>query len=126
MSRPYNIGLDIGTSSIGWSVVDDQSKLVSVRGKYGYGVRLYDEGQTAAERRSFRTTRRRLKRRKWRLGLLREIFEPYITPVDDTFFLRQKQSNLSPKDQRKLYPQTSLFNDRTDRAFYDDYPTIYH
>ncbi|MGO2064001.1 MAG: type II CRISPR RNA-guided endonuclease Cas9, partial [Latilactobacillus curvatus] len=98
MSRPYNIGLDIGTSSIGWSVVDDQSKLVSVRGKYGYGVRLYDEGQTAAERRSFRTTRRRLKRRKWRLGLLREIFEPYITPVDDTFFLRQKQSNLSPKD----------------------------
>lgn len=29
MSRPYNIGLDIGTSSIGWSVVDDQSKLVS-------------------------------------------------------------------------------------------------
>ena len=55
MSRPYNIGLDIGTSSIGWSVVDDQSKLVSVRGKYGYGVRLYDEGQTAAERRSFRT-----------------------------------------------------------------------
>lgn len=126
MSRPYNIGLDIGTSSIGWSVVDDQSKLVSVRGKYGYGVRLYDEGQTAAERRSFRTTRRRLKRRKWRLGLLREIFEPYITPVDDTFFLRKKQSNLSPKDQRKLYPQTSLFNDRTDRAFYDDYPTIYH
>ncbi|MDG2978392.1 type II CRISPR RNA-guided endonuclease Cas9 [Latilactobacillus curvatus] len=126
MSRPYNIGLDIGTSSIGWSVVDDQSKLVSVRGKYGYGVRLYDEGQTAAERRNFRTTRRRLKRRKWRLGLLREIFEPYITPVDDTFFLRQKQSNLSPKDQRKLYPQTSLFNDRTDRAFYDDYPTIYH
>ncbi|WP_208422517.1 type II CRISPR RNA-guided endonuclease Cas9 [Latilactobacillus fragifolii] len=126
MKRPYNIGLDIGTNSIGWAIVDDQSKLVSVKGKYGYGVRLYDEGQTAAERRSFRTTRRRLKRRKWRLGLLREIFEPYITPIDSTFFLRQKQSNLSPKDQRKLYPQTSLFNDRPDADFYQQYPTIYH
>lgn len=126
MKRPYNIGLDIGTNSIGWAIVDDQSKLVSVKGKYGYGVRLYDEGQTAAERRSFRTTRRRLKRRKWRLGLLREIFEPYITPIDSTFFLRQKQSNLSPKDQRKLYPQMSLFNDRPDADFYQQYPTIYH
>ncbi|KRM22352.1 type II CRISPR RNA-guided endonuclease Cas9 [Latilactobacillus graminis] len=126
MKRSYNIGLDIGTNSIGWAIVDDQSKLISVKGKYGYGVRLYDEGQTAAERRSFRTTRRRLKRRKWRLGLLREIFEPYITPIDSTFFLRQKQSNLSPKDQRKLYPQTSLFNDRPDADFYQQYPTIYH
>lgn len=40
MSKSYNIGLDIGTSSIGWSVVDDQSKLVRVKGKMGYGVRL--------------------------------------------------------------------------------------
>ncbi|MHC9532590.1 type II CRISPR RNA-guided endonuclease Cas9 [Dellaglioa sp. L3N] len=126
MSKQYNIGLDIGTNSIGWSVVDDQSKLIRVKGKMGYGVRLYDEGKTAEERRGFRTTRRRLKRRKWRLGLLREIFEPYITPIDASFFLRQKQSNLSPKDSQKKYPKMSLFNDQSDIDFYKKYPTIYH
>lgn len=126
MNDSYNIGLDIGTNSIGWSVVDDQSKLVRVKGKMGYGVRLYDEGKTAEERRGFRTTHRRLKRRKWRLGLLREIFEPYITPIDESFFLRQKQSNLSPKDGQKKYPQMSLFNDKLDADFYHEYPTIYH
>lgn len=126
MAKTYNIGLDIGTNSIGWAVVDDQNHLMSIKGKYGYGVRLYDEGKTAEERRSFRTTRRRLKRRKWRLSLLREIFEPQITPLDNTFFLRQKQSSLSSKDNRKLYPEMSLFNDRTDTDFYTQYPTIYN
>ncbi|WP_413476686.1 type II CRISPR RNA-guided endonuclease Cas9 [Latilactobacillus fuchuensis] len=126
MNKPYNIGLDIGTNSIGWSVVDDQSQLVRIKGKLGYGVRLYDEGQTAEDRRLFRTTRRRLKRRKWRLGLLREMFEPYITPQDATYFLRQKQSNLSPKDLRKQQPQIGLFNDRLDSDFHYQYPTIYH
>ena len=126
MAKTYNIGLDIGTNSIGWAVVYDQNHLMSIKGKYGYGVRLYDEGKTAEERRSFRTTRRRLKRRKWRLSLLREIFEPQITPLDNTFFLRQKQSSLSSKDNRKLYPEMSLFNDRTDTDFYTQYPTIYN
>lgn len=126
MSKPYNIGLDIGTNSIGWSVVDEQGKLIRIKSKLGYGVRLFDEGQTAEERRQFRTTRRRLKRRKWRLGLLREMFEPHITPIDESFFMRQKESNLSPQDANKKYPQLHLFNDRTDQAFYNDYPTIYH
>lgn len=124
MDKPYNIGLDIGSHSIGWTVVDDNSKLVRIKGKLGYGVRLFDEGKTAEERRQFRTTRRRLKRRKWRLRLLHEIFEPHIAPLDETFFLRQKQSNLVPT-QKKL-PQLSLFNDRSDAEFYHKYPTIYH
>ena len=58
MAKTYNIGLEYGTNSIGRAVVDDQNHLMSIKGKYGYGVRLYDEGKTAEERRSFRTTRR--------------------------------------------------------------------
>ncbi|MGO3548256.1 MAG: hypothetical protein ACTIM9_01230, partial [Paucilactobacillus nenjiangensis] len=68
--KNYNIGLDIGTSSIGWAITDDNYNLMHAKGKYGYGTRIYSEGQTAAERRGFRTTRRRLNRRKWRLRLL--------------------------------------------------------
>lgn len=124
--RNYNIGLDIGTSSIGWTIVDDNAKIMHVKGKNGYGVRIFAEGQTAADRRGFRTTRRRLKRRKWRLRLLQEIFEPYILPIDENFFMRQKESNLVPQDPNKHFPGSILFNDRTDQEFHEQYPTIYH
>ena len=66
----YHIGLDIGTSSIGWAVIGDDFKIKRKKGKNLIGVRLFKEGDTAAERRSFRTQRRRLNRRKWRLKLL--------------------------------------------------------
>lgn len=122
----YNIGLDIGTSSIGWTIVDDNAKLIRTKGKQGYGVRIFSEGQTAEERRGFRTTRRRLNRRKWRLSLLREIFEPYILPVDENFFMRQKESNLVTGDANKHFSGSILFNDQTDQDFYCKYPTIYH
>lgn len=122
----YSLGLDIGTSSIGFAVVNDKNRVMRVKGKNAIGVRLFTEGQPAADRRSFRTTRRRLSRRRWRLRLLREIFEPYINPVDDSFFMRLKESNLSPKDSNKHYSGDILFNDRTDKDFYTLYPTIYH
>ncbi|MFT9372272.1 type II CRISPR RNA-guided endonuclease Cas9 [Liquorilactobacillus hordei] len=120
----YNIGLDIGTSSIGFAVTDEQDELVQVKGKNYIGVRLFKEGQTAAERRGFRTTRRRLKRRKWRLGLLEEIFAPYLAQEDPYFLARMKESNISPRDERKKNYGSLLFSD--DAAFYDKYPTIYH
>lgn len=124
--QPYSIGLDIGTSSIGFAVINEKNRVIRVKGENAIGVRLFSEGQPAADRRSFRTTRRRLSRRRWRLKLLREIFEPYINPQDEAFFMRLKQSNLSPKDHNKKYSGDILFNDRTDKAFYDQYPTIYH
>ncbi|KRL06599.1 type II CRISPR RNA-guided endonuclease Cas9 [Liquorilactobacillus hordei] len=120
----YNVGLDIGTSSIGFAVTDEQDELVQVKGKNYIGVRLFKEGQTASERRSFRTTRRRLKRRKWRLGLLEEIFAPYLAQGDPYFLARMKESNISPRDERKKYYGSLLFSD--DTVFYDKYPTVYH
>lgn len=125
-NKKYSIGLDIGTSSIGFAVVDENNRVMRVKGKNAIGVRLFSEGQPAADRRSFRTTRRRLSRRRWRLRLLREIFEPYINPVDEAFFMRLKESNLSPKDANKHYSGDILFNNQTDQDFYEKYPTIYH
>ncbi|MDT7014966.1 type II CRISPR RNA-guided endonuclease Cas9 [Levilactobacillus namurensis] len=125
MDKKYGIGLDIGTNSIGWTVVDKYGHIIRVKGQTGIGVRLFREGQTAAERRTFRTTRRRLSRRRWRLRLLREIFDEPISAIDENFFARQKASSLAPGDAR--YQQAfQLFNDRTDQAFYCKYPTIYH
>ena len=122
----YHIGLDIGTSSIGWAVTGDDFKIKRKKGKNLIGTRLFKEGNTAAERRGFRTQRRRLNRRKWRLKLLEEIFDPYMAEVDEYFFARLKDSNLSPKDSNKKYLGSLLFPDISDSNFYDKYPTIYH
>ena len=122
----YHIGLDIGTSSIGWAVIGDDFKIKRKKGKNLIGTRLFKEGNTAAERQGFRTQRRRLNRRKWRLKLLEEIFDPYMAEVDEYFFARLKESNLSPKDSNKKYLGSLLFPDVSDSNFYDKYPTIYH
>ncbi len=126
MKEPYGIGLDIGTSSVGWTVVDDKGHLKKVKGKTAIGARLFSEGEAAAERRGFRTTRRRLKRRKWRLRLLREFFDEPISEIDADFFARRKYASVSPRDPKYNGQAKTLFNDRTDKEFYEKYPTIYH
>lgn len=124
--KDYTVGLDIGSTSVGFAAIDDDYQPIRLKGKRAIGVRLFEEGKTAAERRNFRTTRRRLNRRKWRLSLLEEIFDPYMAKVDPTFFARLKQSNLSPKDENKKFTGPLLFPKTTDSKFYDEYPTIYH
>lgn len=129
-SKPYGIGLDIGTNSVGFVATDAEGHLIRLKGKTVIGAYLFNAGISAAERRGFRTTRRRLSRVKWRLGLLREIFETHFQESmgeneDNDFFLRFKYSNISPKDPQ-FSTAKGLFNDRTDKEFYDQYPTIYH
>lgn len=82
----YHIGLDIGTASIGYAVIDDDFNLIRRKGRTFAGVYLFKEGETAKERREFRSSRRRRKRTKRRLKLLREIFEPHVKEIDPTFF----------------------------------------
>lgn len=124
--KRYSIGLDIGTSSIGVALVDEDSKLIHSKGKIGYSVNVFKEGQPAAKTRGFRDTRRRLGRKKWRIRLLDNFFEPYILPIDNAFFIRQKESNLVKGDSRKHYPGDLLFSDKSDKEFHRQYPTIYH
>lgn len=124
--KDYYVGLDIGTSSIGWSIMDENYHLLKKKHKKTMGVTLFKEGQTAADRRGFRTTRRRLSRRKWRLKLLEEFFDPYMAEIDPTFFARLKDSNISPLDSNKKFQGSLLFPEKKDTNFYDEYPTIYH
>ena len=125
-TKDYIIGLNVNPKSTGWVAMDDKNNLLKLKSKTAIGTRLFEEGETAADRRSFRTTRRRLKRRKWRLNLLNEIFDEEIAKVDPYFFARLKESNISSLDSRKKY-RTIVFPTRKEEIDYNkQYPTIYH
>lgn len=129
----YSVGLDIGNSSVGWAVINPKTyQILRAKGKNAIGVRLFDSAQTAEERRGYRTTRRRLSRRRWRLRLLNEIFATELAKVDENFLPRLKYSWVNPKDASN--PQFNgedangaIFGTvALDKTFYQKYPTIYH
>lgn len=122
------IGLDIGTSSVGWAVTDQDYKIVKRGGKSLWGTRLFDQGETAAQRRVFRTTRRRVQRRKIRLQLLQELFRIEVEKTDKNFFNRMSESMLYMEDRTDKSSHYSLFVDKnyTDKDYGKEYPTIYH
>lgn len=123
----YFVGLDIGTDSVGWAVTDLEYHILRRKGKSLWGVRIFDAANTAAERRTFRTSRRRLQRRRQRIRLLQEMFAEEIAKVDIHFFQRLNDSAywVEDKQEQQIY---SLFADQdyTDVNYYKEYPTIYH
>ena len=123
----YYLGLDIGTDSVGWAVTDLKYNVLNFNRKAMWGIRLFEEGKTAATRRVFRSSRRRLARRKQRLNLLKKIFEPEINKVDPEFFKRMSQSFFH-KEDKETESKYSLFFDKdyTDKEYLKKYPTIYH
>ncbi len=123
----YYLGLDIGTDSVGWAVTDLDYNVLNFNRKAMWGIRLFKSGETAAARRVFRSSRRRLARRKQRLNLLKEIFKPEIEKVDPKFFERMSESFFH-KEEKKTESKFSLFFDKdyTDKEYFKKYPTIYH
>ena len=131
--KDYFLGLDIGTGSVGWAVTDDQYNLLKANQKPLWGVKLYETSNTAGERRVFRTSRRRLKRRNQRIKLLQQLFAEEISKIDPGFFLRLKESKYTPEDKLDIKGEIpklpyALFCDEnfTDINFHSKYPTIYH
>lgn len=129
----YYVGLDLGTGSLGWAVTDKEYKILRAHGKALWGVRLFESANTAEERRGYRTARRRLDRRNWRIELLQGLFAEEIAKVDSGFYLRMKESKYVPEDKRDVYgncPQMpyALFvdNEYTDKNYHRQFPTIYH
>ena len=127
MSGPkkYYLGLDIGTDSVGYAVTDEQYNLLKHHGAAAWGVTVFDEAALNADRRSFRTARRRLDRRQQRVALIQELFAEEICKKDPRFFIRLRGSYLYRGDTDDRYP---LFNDTdyTDKDYYTQYPTIHH
>lgn len=126
-NKTWYLGLDIGSASVGWAATDTGYKIIRKNKKRLWGVRLFEEAKTAEDRRGYRSSRRRLARRKWRLNLLEELFTSEVKKVDENFFLRLKESQYHYEDKTHKVPY-AIFNDKdyTDKDYYKDYPTIYH
>ena len=60
--QDYFLGLDMGTSSVGWAVTNTKYELLRKKGKDMWGIREFDEANSAAERRTNRVNRRRRQR----------------------------------------------------------------
>jgi CRISPR-associated endonuclease Csn1 len=123
----YYIGLDIGVASVGWAVTDDEYSIPRVKGKRAWGVRLFEEAQSAATRRVFRSVRRRKQREKQRVKYLRMIFCTAVHMVDPDFFKREDESFYLEAD-KKTQQKNTLFNDPgyTDKEYARDFPSIWH
>ena len=130
----YGIGLDIGTASVGWAVIDENYSLLKKGGKPMWGSRIFDTAETAKKRRISRSVRRRYNKRRERIRLLRMIMSDMIMEVDDTFFIRMANTSFLDKEDKKEYLGSSykdnynLFVDKnyTDKHFYNQFPTIYY
>lgn len=127
--KDYFVGLDIGTSSVGWAVTNKLYELLKFRSHKMWGSRLFDEGESAVGRRSFRSIRRRLERRKLRLKLLEELFADAMAQVDPTFFIRLHESKHHYEDKTTSHSSKHILfidKDYTDQDYFKEYPTIYH
>lgn len=134
----YNIGLDIGTGSVGWCLTDNNGHLLKINWKgdngktyrnSAWGVRLFASADTAADCRIKRSTRRRYNRRRTRVIELRKIMSEMIMPVDPNFYARLDEAFLWNEDKSdKAKAPFLLFNDKElyDIKYYKKYPTIYH
>ena len=127
MAQKYYLGLDMGTSSLGWAVTDPDYNLLRAKGKDLWGVRLFPEAESAAGRRTQRVSRRRLQREKARIGFVREVFADAINEVDPGFYQRLDDSKFFPEDKTEVQ-RFSLFSGKgfTDREYYDQFKTVFH
>ena len=128
MKEVYNIGLDIGTSSVGYAMTDEKGRLLRFHKRPTYGSVLFEEAQTAKERRQKRSARRRLARRRKRIKLLQALVAPDVCAADPEFFLQMSESFLWAVDSKyeKFYAKLpkALFVDGT--VSVETLPTIYH
>lgn len=126
----YNIGLDMGTGSVGWAATDEKGNLLHFKKQPTWGSRLFESAETAASARIPRGQRRRYVRRRWRLDLLQTLFQDEVEEVDPEFFIRLRQSRLLKEDRDADHAnyRWPLFNDSdfTEVDYYNRFPTIYH
>lgn len=134
-AKDYSIGLDVGTGSIGWAVTTHDGDLFTFNHRPTLGSRLFESAKTAQETRKARSARRRLKRRRWRISLLQELFAPAMESCDPNFFIRLNQSRLWQED-RTEQGKGYLFGSKpilcgaetfaNEQEYYQKFPTIFH
>ena len=109
----YYLGLDMGTSSVGWAVTDENYNILRAKGKDLWGIREFEEAEGAVDRRSKRVSRRRRQRQQVRIGLLKSFFADAIDAVDPNFYARLDNSFFWEEDKDNCVKgKYALFNDK--------------
>lgn len=129
----YSIGLDVGTNSVGWCLMDEHYHILKKGNKNLWGSRIFESAQTAKGRRESRSIRRRYNRRRERVRLLQEIMNDMVLEKDPAFFIKlSKVSFLDEEDKKKILNSNykgnyNLFTDDnyTDHDYYHNFKTIY-
>lgn len=113
----YRIGLDIGITSVGWAVLENNSQDEPKR-IVDLGVRIFDAAEVpktgealAAKRRAARTTRRRLRRRRHRLERIRYLLQKEGLIDIEKFNERYHKGNLPNVYELRLKGLDSLLSD---------------
>lgn len=122
----YYIGLDLGSDSVGWAATDENYNLLKLNRKSAFGARIFSAANGCVERRSFRSSRRRMARRKYRIHLLNELLCEEISKTDDTFFLRLSNSMYKLEDKKHLGKSLLFKSIDEEKQFNKLYPTIWH
>ncbi|MBR3164179.1 type II CRISPR RNA-guided endonuclease Cas9 [Candidatus Saccharibacteria bacterium] len=111
----YSLGLDLGTTSVGWAIINEDKKRIE-----DLGVRIFERpenpknGESLAKpRRDARSTRRRLKRRRQRLNYLKSFFIEHkllkLEEINDELFHRYDPYQLREQAISKKLPNNQLF-----------------
>lgn len=95
---------------------------------------MFDQAQTAQNRRNYRSSRRRYNKRKERIRLLQMIMSDMVLEVDSSFFIRlEKTTFLDKEDKKAILKDNYKMNynlfcdeDYNDKDYFKVYPTIYH
>lgn len=120
----YSLGLDIGTTSIGWAVVNEDRQRIE-----DLGVRIFERpedpqtGESLAKpRRDSRSTRRRLKRRRERLDYLKRFFVEHqllsVKQISDLLTYDKVHSHKDPYVIRRQAIKQKVPNDELFVALY--------
>ncbi len=128
--KDYVVGIDIGTNSIGWAVLNMDYTLMKLKHHHAWGAFLFNDGKTAQSRRVSRSARTHYRRRALRVEELQMLMADDVLSVDDSFFIKLKQSYLHNLNEDPINGRKNHYNlfegEFTDKDYYALYPTIYH
>ena len=117
----YNIGLDIGTNSVGWAVTDLENNILKYKNRNMWGARLFDSGTTAAQTRIFRGTRRRIERRRERIKILQSLLIDDMEKDYPNFFhILNESSKIEKENKYNLFSEL----DFSDKDYYKKLPKL--
>lgn len=97
-----------------------------------WGSRIFTEASTAAERKNYRSGRRRIDRRKERINILQSLLFNDINEEYPNFLPMLRESSLVQEDKTEALKidgkKYNLFSERdnTDKEYYTEFPTVYH